>query len=143
LARSQKKISEITNKIFVSKTPVEIALFPIPEWLKDATCNCGQKAEYLLEDMKGICSGCLETTLGISTLKEIEDTSIPLTERSIRRLRFEWSTNTDRWYFVRGANLKPSNWTRFVQEVKESIVNHESLVFEGDYDKNLKELTIY
>lgn len=144
LAKSQKT-STLINRVFVSKKPVELSLYPIPDWLKDAICGCGQKGDYLSENMKPVCQKCLEQIFieASGKLEEQKDVSIPLTERTIKRLRFEWSTDERRWYFVRGANLKPNNWDWFIKEVRRSVIDNEVLFLDAEYNKEAKELTIY
>jgi len=144
LSESYKKQVKITkNSTFVSKTSKTVTLFPVPPFLKNPKCKCGNKTEFMLEDMSCICSECVNKPLVGVKLKTENDVSIPLTKYTIRNIKFEWSVNNDRWYTVYGRGLKPRNWNKFLVKLKDMILHDKELSLEVDYDKDKKEMTIY
>jgi hypothetical protein len=124
-------------------------LFPLPpdEWVGPQKCtDCGGKPEFLLEDMKPICKKCIGIIMKeviISTKKEShEEPSIPITMDAIANSRFEWSTDNEKWYSVKGKNIKTDRTDVFIRDLKKSIIEKRPLALEADYEKETKTLTI-
>jgi len=140
-----KKIKVIMNKLFISEKNIKVKLYPIPNWIKNPKCQCGKKADYVLEDVSLICKKCLEDVLNVTTkLYELKDVNIPIIQETIKMLRFEWSTDKNRWYHIRGENIQPANWENFLESIKELITKNKStLQFNAEYDKNVKTLKLW
>lgn len=142
----KENFDKIKNKIFKSAKEVHVKVYPIPKFLfKDKPkCHCGNDAYFMLEDMSFICRRCLEDILD-STVKmeEHEDIKVPLTEETVRQLRFEFSFDGERWYQVRGANLIVKDWKKFLPKLKKALLNKTSLIVKGEYWREKKELIIY
>jgi len=138
------KIQKAENVIFAPTTSKKITVFPIPPFLKSAKCECGNKADLILEDMAYICSKCVEGRFkNMNDFKKVEDVSIPLTTLTIFSLSFEWSVNQHRWYTIYGRNLKPKNWNRFLSKIRDVILNNRVIIIDVDYEKETKEMTIH
>ena len=140
-----QNLGKITNYTYKENQSVKIKLFPFPEWLKDPKCEtCGESAHYLLENMTPICRNCLDKIFKeVVTLEKKDDISIPLDISSVRKLRFEWSIDGERWYPIRGQNLQSVDMKEFLKEFKDSIINGRILKCEAEYSKENKELKVF
>jgi len=99
---------------------------------------------FMLEDTSFICRRCLENILDSTVrMEEYEDIKVPLTEETVRQLRFEFSFNGERWYQVRGTNLVVKDWKKFLPKLKKALLNKTSLIVKGEYWREKKELIIY
>lgn len=137
-------VEAIENVFFKPKRQLIVGLFPIPEWLQNPLCICGQTAKYLLEDATAICPECIHKMLSNMNEKMKEsDTSIPITMDVITHSRFEWSTDGEKWYSIGGKNLKPENPERFIVEMRQAILNSQPILLECDYEKETKIMKIY
>jgi len=137
-------VSQVTNKLLKSERQIKVTLSPVPEWLQDATCYCGNPAKYVLSDMSLVCPVCLDKMLAANvTYQEVADVGLPVTQETIKRIKFQWAVDPQgTWYNVSGWNLKPKNWDAFIVKVKSMILNKKEIPLDGDYDKNTKELLI-
>lgn len=134
----------VENHTFMSKKSLIISIFPLPPFLKDPKCECGNPADFVLEDMTCMCNECLNSSLkGVTSLEKNEEISIPLTKRTITRIKFEWSVNGGRWYTLYGRNIKPKNWDRFLPQLREMMMRDKTLTLDGDYKKETKEMVIF
>ena len=143
-AGQEEKLSKTLNYIYVPESPIRVKVLPIPEFIKDAVCkSCKQPAKFMLEDMTLTCQPCLEQILkSVSTLEKKEDTLVPLTEETLAKMKFEWSTERERWYSIRGIGLKPKNMKSFLETIKKVFISGQFLVCEAEYDKDQKALQI-
>lgn len=134
----------VENHTFVSKKSLIISIFPLPPFLKDPKCKCGNPADFMLEDMTCMCNECLNNNLkGITSLEKNEEISIPLTKRTVTHIKFEWSVNGGRWYTLYGRNIKPKNWDRFLPQLRTMMMRDKTLTLDADYKKETKEMVIF
>ena len=140
----EEKLSKTLNYTYIPESLIKVKVLPVPEFIKDAVCkSCKQPAKFMLEDMTLTCQPCLELILkSVSTLEKKEDTLVPLTEETLAKMKFEWSTDRERWYSIRGIGLKPKNMKDFLEVIKKVFISGQFLVCEGDYSKDKKELQI-
>lgn len=140
-------LQKIENVVYSSQANVIIHLYPIPKWIKSSVCKCGGKAMFLIDGPAGfpvpICKECLDAKIPAIKLEAKEDTTFPLNERLIRKLKFEWSVNGDRWYYIHGRNLKPVNWKVFLKRIKKVVLGEGFITLEVDYKKETKTMRIY
>jgi len=137
-------IQKTRNSIFTPNISKSFTFFPIPSFLNEHKCACGKKATVILDDMSCICSECVKDRFkNTNKFEMVEDLSFSLTEITIKKLRFEWSVNQERWYNVYGQNLKPKNWTKFLSKIKDMLLNGKSIILEVEYKKETKEMIIY
>ena len=138
------KIRLVENYIFIPKKALSIVIFPLPPFLKDPKCKCGNSADFVLEGMTCMCNECLNNEFkGATSLETNEDISIPLTRRTIVHIKFEWSVNGDRWYTLYGRTIKPRNWERFLPQLRTMILRNNTLSLNADYKKETKEMIIF
>lgn len=147
-ASTGKQIGSATIYEYKAKNPKCITLQPIPEWLQGSTCiKCGGKAKFLLEDLTMICSACvmIETKNCDVILNTKSDLSVPLTMDVLQHQAFEWSTDGNKWYRIHGKKIViDGNTEKFVQAIKESLVNKTNAEFRAEYDKDdTKIMTIH
>jgi hypothetical protein len=143
-AGQEEKLSKTLNYTYIPEKSIKVKVLPVPEFIKDAVCkSCRQPAKFMLEDMTLICQPCLEQILkSVSTLEKKEDTLVPLTEETLAKIKFEWSTDRERWYSIRGIGLKPKNTKSFLETIKKVFISGQFLVCEAEYNKDAKELII-
>jgi len=140
---SNQKVVVVNNKVYKSDRNIRVKVFPIPNFIKEPKCLCGKEAIAMEEEMNLICARCLQKKLETKVvLTSVKDMSIPLTEETIKRMRFEWSTDGDRWYYVHGKNLRPSNWDILIERIKKMVVQDAPITLEAEYRKETKELEI-
>ena len=136
------KVMNVINKVFVPSKPVQITLYPTI-MIENPKCGCGNEAKYMLEDMSLTCNECLnKMMIHTSILQEKEDTAIPLNEGTIKRLRFEWSPDGERWYSVQGRNLIIGNVNSFIADLRKGIIADVPMETEAEYVKETKKMTI-
>lgn len=134
----------VKNYIFIPKKSLIISIFPLPPFLKNPKCECGNPADFILENMTCVCSECLNNSLkGVTSLEENEEISIPLTRKTITRIKFEWSVNGGRWYTLYGRNIKPENWDKFIPQLITAMMRDKTLTLDADYKKETKEMVIF
>ena len=140
----EEKLSKTLNYTYIPESSIKVKVLPVPEFIKDAVCkSCKQPAKFMLEDMTLTCQPCLEQILkSVSILEKREDTLVPLTEETLAKMKFEWSTERERWYSIRGVGLKPKNMGLFLETIKKVFISGQFLVCEAEYDKDKKCLTI-
>ena len=139
-------LGTVINIVFRPQKPFRMRLFPLPptEWVGEQKCNCGENPDFLTEDMRPICKKCIDTIMRGVVINKIkhEEPSIPITLEIIGNSRFEWSIDGDKWYSIKGKNIKTEQSDLFMQNLKKSIIEKRPMVAEADYDKDKKELTI-
>lgn len=142
----ETRITHALNHKFIAQDVAStFEIFPIPEWLKDATCECGKPAKFLCDD-KPTCQehliNCLKERK--NKLVKEKDLSVPLVMNTIRKMAFEWSTGSDKWYRVSGRNIRINgDADKFLEIIKPVLLNdEESAPLEGEYEKEVKILTI-
>jgi hypothetical protein len=127
--------------------PTSMTLMPIPEWLNDAKCKCGVKADFMFEDMTFICEKCIFGLLQDckSSLDTKQELSIPMSIDIIKRHSFEWSVDGgEKWYRVQGRNIKiEGDVDVFLSQIKEALLNNSEMPFDAEYDKDTKAMTIF
>lgn len=131
---------------FVSDNNVNISLCPIPEFIGEIKCECGEPASLMVGESIYKCNTCIALYLGASKLKETTDVSIPVTVSSIKKLRFEWhgeKWDGDKWYNLWGNIIETNNWVSFVKAVKTMILTGKEVEFDGEYSQEPKRMTIY
>jgi len=138
------KIKVIKSKKFVPSKPIKLKIFPIPKFIENPKCKyCGGIPNYLLEDFTLICNKCLNKILEVtSELKEVPDLDVIIDFEIIKKLSFEFSFNGDQWYRVKGSNLIIRDKEKFVEKLKQSIINGSKIEIFGDYVKDSKILII-
>lgn len=140
-------VRKIEDVFYNTESRVVIRLYPLPKWIKDPTCGCGRKGDFLIDGAVGfpvpICAECVNNKIPAIKLEKKEDISFPVTEALIRRLKFEWSTNGDRWYYIHGRSLKPNNWNFFLKKIKKVVLGEGFVTLEVDYKKETKEMRVF
>lgn len=146
-AQTGKQIGTATVYEYQTSQSKSFILFPIPEWLKDAPCSCGQSAKFLLGDMSPVCEKCLTIKFQQcnSSLNSKQDLSIPMTVDVLKRQSFEWSVNGgEKWYRVQGRNIRiDGNADEFLVRIKEAILNKSETPFDAEYEKETHIMTIF
>lgn len=139
-------LGTISNVIFKPVKQFRMALFPLPpdEWVGDQKCTaCGGKPDFLQEDMRPICNKCIDIiTRGLNKKESQSEVSIPITTEIISRTRFEWSTDNEKWYSVKGKNIKTDRPEVLLRELKKSILEKRPMDIEADYDQATKIMTL-
>ena len=130
---------------FSTKKSFSISICPLPSFLKDAKCNCGNEADFILNGIKCMCLDCLNKKFKGATTSMItfKDISIPLTKRTIVRIKFEWSVDGERWYTAYGRNLVTKDWNALLGKMRSMIINDTFIMLNADYDKEKKRLKIF
>jgi hypothetical protein len=139
-------LGTVTNVVFKPKKHFRMALFPLPpdEWVGPQHCSaCGGKPDFLQEDMKPICKKCIDTiTRGLTVKEASQEPSIPVTMEVVFSSRFEWSVDGEKWYSIKGKNIKCERPDSLLKEVKKSILEKRPMVLEADYDKDTKTMSV-
>ena len=139
-------LGTVSNIVFKPIKQFRMALFPLPpdDWVGDQKCtSCGGKPDFLQEDMRPICNNCIDViTRGLNKKESQEEVSIPITIEIISRTRFERSTDNEKWYSVKGQNIKCDRPKVFLEELKRSILDKRPMDVEADYDQATKIMTI-
>ena len=133
----------LNNYSFNSETPKKIICYPIPPFVGEVKCDCGEPTKFMNKNMQYKCFKCLNLLIGKTKLQKTLDTSIPITKRTVMKIRFEWSVNGERWYSIYGSRFKPKHWNIFLMEIRELIINKNHIMLEVDYEKETKEMVIY
>jgi hypothetical protein len=141
----EDKLSKILNYTYKPKQPMKICLTAIPPFIKDPVCHiCKTRADYMQDDCKLVCAECVnEMIKGMTELQKKEDTTFPLTADTLKKIKFEWSTDRERWYNIRGGSFKPKDMDAFLAKVKDSFISGKFLIAEGEYEKETKMMTIF
>lgn len=144
-AGQEEKLSKTLNYTYKPKQKVKICLIPIPPFIEDPICYiCKTKANYMFEDFRLVCSDCLDTMIeGITKLEKNEDTTVPLTEDTLKRIKFEWSADRERWYSIRGSGFEPKNMSSFLAKLKEAFITGKFMIAEAEYKKETKTMVIF
>ena len=139
-------LGTVINTVFKPQKKFTMALFPLPpdEWVGDQKCvNCNGKPNFLTEDIKPICNKCIDViTRGLNKKEMHEEPSIPVAMDVIANSRFEWSSDGDKWYSVKGKNIKTDRPDIFIKDLKKSIITKCPMNVEADYDQATKVMTL-
>ena len=140
-------VRKTVNLVYTSQANIMICLYPLPKWFENPICGCKAEAVFLIDGPIGfpvpICAKCLNSKIPMIKLEEKEDVSFPMTERLVRKLRFEWSVNGDRWYSILGRNLKPNNWKVLFEKIRQIILSEGFITLNVDYKKETREMKVY
>lgn len=141
---SEQNINMATNYEFISGTDDKISLCPIPEFVGEVKCDCGNIATLILNDEIYKCNTCIKLLIPRSSkLIKADASSYPLTKKTIKDLKFEWSVNQEKWYTLWGSKIETNNWKDFLKHVKDMIVNKKDVELNADYDREFtKKMTI-
>jgi len=138
------KVKIIKTKKFIASKPIRLKIFPIPKFIENPKCKyCGGTPNYLLEDFTLICNKCLNKILEVtSELKEVPDLDVIIDAETLKRLSFEFSFDGEQWYRVKGSNLIVHDKEKFIEKLKQSIINGSKIEIFGDYVKDSKILIV-
>lgn len=139
-------LGSIENITFKPKSKVKMTLLPLPpkEWVGEQTCSlCGGKPDFLQESMQPICRKCINNMFtGLTKKQSTTETSVPITMEVVTHIRFEWSTDGEKWYSLAGKNIKVEDPNLFLNELKKSILEKRPMNVEADYIKEDRALII-
>lgn len=140
------EVGSVQNVLFKPKKLFRMSLFPLPptEWVGNQTCRiCGGKPDFLQEDMKPICRACIDKTIkGLNKKESTTETSIPITKDIITHIRFEWSTEGEKWYSLSGRKIIVDRPDIFLKELRASLLEKRPMIVEADYAKETKTMTV-
>lgn len=131
------------NYEFVAEKNLHLVLCPIPEFIGAVKCDCGEPATVLLNEETYKCNSCLIFLIPHTKLESNDDLSFPITFQTIKEMRFEWSTNGEKWYNVWGRNIETSNWNALLKELKAMALDKKEIEINGSYDPDNKHMQIY
>jgi len=140
---SEQNINKAINYEYVSSSPEQvISICPIPEFVGEVKCDCGEKATVIFNNEIYKCGICVKLLLPKTKLVSSTTISHPITKKTVRELKFEWSVNGERWYNLWARNMETMRWDSFLKDVKEMILSGKQLTIEGDYDQLRRRMTI-
>jgi hypothetical protein len=139
----EQGINQVLNHVFTFNAGIVLSLYPLPEWLKGVKCDCGKEANFLLKDFSYICKSCVISNFPKNKLTSKQDIFTPITEKTIKGIKFEWSVNREKWYYIWGRKIVTENMKALLPKLKDMILKNKEIELEGDYDINTKIMTIY
>ena len=143
---AEQNISKATNYEFISNVPSKVSICPIPEFIGEVKCDCGEFATVILNDEIYKCNVCIKLLVPESKLSKSNAISYPITKKTIKELKFEFSFNDEKWYTLWGRNIETNNWDTFLRDVKDMALNNREIEIEAEYikeeEKNRKRLVI-
>jgi len=144
LGKLKEPVVQIVDSyIFSVKKSFSVGVCPLPSFLKDAKCDCGNEADFILNGTNCMCLKCLNGKFdGATSMITSKDISVPLTRRTIVRIKFEWSVDGERWYTAYGRNIVTKDWNALIGKMRSMIINDNFITLNADYDKEKKQLTI-
>src|SRR3989304_7052042 len=135
----EQNISKAINYEFVSASPEQvISICPIPPFIGEVKCDCGELATIFLNDEIYKCNICIKFLLPQSKLTTSTAISFPITKKTVRDIKFEWSVNEERWYNLWANNIETKRWDSLLKDMKDMILNGKQLIIDGDYDQARK-----
>ena len=139
-------LGTVSNVVFKPIKRFSMRIFPLPpdEWVGPQKCTvCEGKPDYLQENMTPICKNCIETIMrGLNKKESSPEPSVPVTMEIVSTARFEWSVDGEKWYSIKGKNIKNERPELFLKELKKSIIEKTPMILEADYDQGAKELSL-
>jgi hypothetical protein len=90
------KLNSALNYEFKRDNIIHISICPIPQFIGEVKCDCGELASIILNDEIYKCNKCTSLLLPKSKLVENTDISSPLTIQSIKKIQFEFSFDGER-----------------------------------------------
>lgn len=140
---SECNISKAMCYEFISDNPISISLCNIPEFIGEVNCDCGNKAIFLVNDEIYKCSSCASNLIPESKLINNESISYPITIKSVKDLRFEWSPNDGiKWYNLWGRNIETKKWKYVLNIIKDMVLNKSEVEIDGEYIQDKKRMII-
>jgi hypothetical protein len=149
--KSRHKERMIETLSFKSEVGGSVRISPIPEFVKDPSCKFCNKPATVLSGINFSCSNCLNLLIGKSKLVSKEELFSPSIKHAIFITIFEWSTNNETWYRLKGSNIVPDSTSiisdeelhrRFHNLMIEVITGNPQEV-EADYEKTEKKLKVF
>lgn len=138
----EQGVNQVINHTFKYQNPLIIKLCPLPPFLEGEKCSCGNKADYITKDDSCICKSCVKSSFPQNKLVSKKDVFSPITEKTIKGIKFEWSVNRDRWYTLWGRKIITENWKSLIITLKDMILKNKVIELEGEYDRDTKMMTI-
>lgn len=139
-------LGTVSNLVFKPIKQFTMKIFPLPpnEWVGEQKCQtCDGKPDFLTEDMHPVCRKCVEIIMhGLNKKETKQEPSVPITMAIVSTARFEWSVDGEKWYSIKGKNIKSERADLFLKELKKSILEKHPMNIEADYDKDRKELSV-
>jgi len=114
------------KSLHVNKT-----IFPIPFFVENPICNCGNEALFLTEDYIFLCNKCLNLAFGLTELFHKRECNIPINNQYVKNLKFQWKpVNKDTWYNISGRNLVFTD----LNKIRKVVTEKKEVSFEGNYN---------
>ena len=129
----EQNINISKNREFKSDENIHVLMYPIPDFIGEMNCSCGNKAILIINDKDYKCASCIDKILSSTKLVESSATSIPITRKTITSIKFEWSVNKERWYTLYGRGIKTNRWNYLIGMINKMVINNEDVELEGDY----------
>jgi len=148
--KSRHKEKYITCLAYKPEKASTVKLNPIPEFVGETNCKCGQPAIFMAEP-DFYCSNCINELIGKSEVVSTECLFSPSVAHAIDITIFEWSTNRERWYRLRGSNVQPDSTSiisakeleRRFNELMIEIITGSPQEADAEYEKEDKQLRIF
>src|SRR3972149_5947413 len=132
----EQNISKAPNYEYVSTFPEQvITVCPIPPFIEEVKCDCGEIATVFLNDEIYKCNICVKLLLPRSKLTQSSAISFPITKKTVKDIRFEWSANGEKWYNIWATKIETKRWDSLLRDIKNMILENKPLEIEGDYDQ--------
>ena len=135
-------MGKITNYTFKSEQSMKFLLCPIPPFLDNVDCSCGEMAIYITGDSKYKCKKCVIVNFPQNKLETNQDISSPITKKTIRDIKFEWSVSRDKWYTLWGRCIETNKWDLLLNKIKDIILNNKEIELDGEYYKERKRMVL-
>lgn len=148
---SRHKERMIETLTFKSEVGGFVKISPIPECVKDPSCQTCNKPATLLSGINFSCSNCLNMLIGKSKLVSNQELFSPSIKHAVFITIFEWSTNNERWYRLKGSNIVPDS-TSIISDVELQRRFHDLMIevitgkpqeVDAEYEKSEKKLTVF
>jgi hypothetical protein len=144
--REGQNINTATNYEFISGNPtipLHISLTPIPPFVGEPKCDCGELATVIMNDEIYKCKICMSFLLPQNKFLKSTAISFPITKKTIKELNFEWSGNGEKWYNLWGRNIETKNWDSLLKDIIYMILNNKEIEIIGEYNQETKKMIIY
>lgn len=118
-------------------------IFPIPFFVENPICNCGNEALFLTEDYIFLCNKCLNSAFGLTELFVKKEFNVPFTKQIIKSLNFLWKPiNKNVFYNIHGRNIIYDDFSKILFKFKTMLLKRKEVCFEGEYFKEQKKLKL-